>query len=185
LKIDDRIIKNRDMYIHRLISERLKRLTTAFPIVVVGGARQVGKSTLVEHLFADSAQIVVFDPVLDIENARRDPELFLNNRRPPLVLDEIQYAPEVVAAIKRRVDRSRTPGQYILTGSQQWGVLKSLAESLAGRSVFLDLDGFNLAEIAGASAAEPWLARWLRDPEEFAAAPPSRLMLKRPLYEQL
>lgn len=183
--ISDNIINYQDMYIHRLLSDRLKRLTTAFPVVVVSGARQVGKSTLVRHLFADSAQMVVFDPVLDIENARRDPELFLNNRRPPLVLDEIQYAPELVAAIKRRVDLSRTPGQYILTGSQQWGVLKSLAESLAGRAVFLDLEGFNLAETAGASVPEPWLARWLRNPEAFAAEPPSRLMLKRPLYEQL
>ena len=183
--INDIIIKYQVMYINRLISDRLKRLSTAFPVVVVSGARQVGKSTLVQHLFADSAQMVVFDPVLDIENARRDPELFLNNRRPPLVLDEIQYAPELVAAINRRVDRSRTPGQYILTGSQQWGVLKSLAESLAGRAVFLDLEGFNLAETVGASVPEPWLARWLRDPKGFAAAPPPRLMLKRPLYEQL
>ena len=173
------------MYVHRLISDRLKRLAAAFPVVVVSGARQVGKSTLVQHLFADSAQMVVFDPVVDIENARQDPELFLNNRRPPLVLDEIQYAPELVAAIKRHVDRSRTPGQYILTGSQQWGVLKSLAESLAGRAVFLDLEGFSLAETAGNSVTELWLARWLRDPQGFAAEPPSRLRLKRPLYEQL
>lgn len=173
------------MYVHRLISDRLNRLASAFPVVVVSGARQVGKSTLVQHLFGDSAQIVVFDPVVDIENARLDPELFLNNRQPPLVLDEIQYAPEVVSAIKRRVDRSRTPGQYILTGSQQWGVMKSLAESLAGRAVFLDLEGFNLAETVGDIVTEPWLARWLRDPREFAASPPSRLESKRPLYEQL
>jgi hypothetical protein len=117
----------------------------------------------------------VFDPVVDVENARRDPELFLDNHRTPLILDEIQYAPELVAAIKRRVDRNRIPGQYLLTGSQQWGVLRSLAESLAGRVVFLDLGGFCLAEIAGVMPSRPWLAAWLDGTAEFLKQPPRRL----------
>ncbi|MEA1921289.1 MAG: AAA family ATPase, partial [Pseudomonadota bacterium] len=58
----------------------------------------------------------------------------------------MQYAPELVSAIKRRVDQNRAPGRFILTGSQQWGVLNSISESLAGRAVFLDLEGFNLNE---------------------------------------
>jgi len=173
------------MYIERSITLRLLKLAEVFPVVVITGARQVGKSTLLQHLWGSRAEIVVFDPILDIENARQDPELFLNNHKLPLVLDEIQYAPELVASIKRRVDQDRRPGQFILTGSQQWGVLKSMAESLAGRAVFLDLEGFRLAEIAESSPTESWLARWLENPDAFLAAGPERLPLGKTLYEQL
>jgi predicted AAA+ superfamily ATPase len=172
------------MYLERHQTKRLNELFAAFPAVVVSGARQVGKSTLVNHIFAGKADIVVFDPVIDIENARRDPELFLNNHRTPLVLDEFQYAPELAAAIKRRIDRNRAPGQYILTGSQQWGVLKSISESLAGRAVFLDLESFSLAEICGFPGTR-WLESWLSDPEGLLAAGSERLEPKTPLWEQL
>ncbi len=173
------------MYLPRIITQRLKKLVDSFPAVVVSGARQVGKSTLLQHLYSDRAEIVVFDPVIDVENARQDPELFLDNHRTPLVLDEIQYAPELIASIKRRIDKDRRPGQYIMTGSQQWGVLSSIAESLAGRAVFLDLEGFCLAEIARSIAPRPWLASWLDDPRTFVDSPPPRLSLPQTLYEQL
>lgn len=173
------------MYIERILTKRLYRLTENFPIVVISGARQVGKSTLLSNTLGSKIPTVVFDPAIDIENARQDPDLFLNNRKPPLILDEIQYAPELVASIKRRIDRNRSPGQYILTGSQQWGVLKSMSESLAGRAVFLDLESFCLSEIAQQHQAEPWLADWLHDPESFLSVKRQRLSLRTPLYEQL
>lgn len=171
------------MYRDRLLTERFERLASSFPAVVVTGARQVGKSTLLQHLYGGRAEIVVFDPVVDVENARQDPDLFLANHRTPLVLDEIQYAPELVASIKRRIDQDRRPGQYLITGSQQWGVLSSIAESLAGRAVFLDLEGFCLAELAGSTAS--WLAAWLQAPRAFLDSQPRRLPLERNLYEQL
>ena len=134
-------------YKERLLTARLKRLVQTFPVVVISGARQVGKSTILNHAFAVNTDCVVLDPVIDVENVRQDPDLFLDNHpRSPLLLDEIQYAPELVAAIKRRVDRDRRPGQFVLTGSQQWEVMKSLAESLAGRAVFIEMNGFNLAD---------------------------------------
>ena len=173
------------MYVERLLSRQLLRLFETFPVVAVTGARQVGKSTLLQHLFGQKADCVVFDPVLDVENARRDPDLFLDNHRTPLIVDEIQYAPELVAAIKRRVDRHRAPGQYLLTGSQQWGVLRSLAESLAGRVVFLDLEGFCLAEIARTTPARSWLAAWMDSTSDFLKAPHPRLPSPVNLYEQL
>jgi len=173
------------VFVPRLASHRLQRLFEQFPAVVVVGARQVGKTTLLRHLFGATAEVVTFDPVSDVENARREPDLFLGNHRTPLVLDEIQFAPELVAALKRHIDRDRRPGQYLLTGSQQWEVLKRLAESLAGRAVFLELEGFALAEIAGRSTGKSWLERWLEDPDEFLAARPARLPATRPLYERL
>ena len=171
------------MYRQRLLTRRLRELATAFPVVVVSGARQVGKSTLLRHLYADRADIVVFDPVVDVGNARQDPELFLANNRPPLVLDEVQYAPELIASLKREVDKDRSPGQYILSGSQQWSVLTSVSESLAGRAAFLDLEGFSLAEAAGSEGS--WLAGWIADPARFLASPPSRLQDTRTFYESL
>lgn len=153
------------MYRNRLLSIRLARLTENFPVVVVSGARQVGKTTLLKHLFPQH-DYVVFDASLDLEGARRDPDLFLLNHPSPLILDEIQYAPELVSAIKRFVDRSPARvSQFILTGSQQWQVLKTLSESLAGRAAFLDLQGFSLQELSDADSC--WLTGWLESPEQF------------------
>lgn len=171
-------------YKHRILADRLVRLLDHFPIVVISGARQVGKSTLLAHELADWDR-VVFDPAIDVGNARADPDLFLDNHPAPLILDEIQYAPELVAALKRRVDRTRASGQFVLTGSQQWSVLQSASESLAGRAVFLDLEGFSLREIAEHTGATAWLERYLTDPHAFVASPTERLDLPRPTFAQL
>ncbi len=171
------------MYRERLVTQRLLNLADVFPAVIVAGARQVGKSTLLQHVYGDVADIVVFDPVVDVENARQDPDLFLDNHTTPLVLDEIQHAPELVAALKRRIDQDRRPGKYILSGSQQWSVLTSVSESLAGRVGFIDLEGFCLAESAGSQRS--WLAAWISDPSDFLASGPTRLPESRTLYEQL
>ncbi len=172
------------IYKPRILAGKFQHMIEAFAVVAVSGARQVGKSTLLKHELP-KWDAVVFDPVLDVGGARKDPELFLDNHPPPLILDEIQYAPELVGAIKRRVDRDKRPGMYVLTGSQQWSVLKALGESLAGRVVFLDLEGFCLSEIAAASAGEHWLKRYLDDPAAFVASPTERLPPSRTVHEQL
>jgi len=187
-------------YKARALAAKLHRLLGRFAVVVVCGARQVGKSTLLRHELP-GWDAVEFDPAVDVGNARRDPDLFLDNHPAPLILDEIQYAPELIAAIKRRVDRGaptagagpkaarrtagRRPGQYVLTGSQQWSVLKSASESLAGRAAFLDLEGFCLAEIAQAVPRAHWLQRYLDAPEKFVASQPGRLAAGRTVYEHL
>ena len=171
-------------YKQRIITPRLDRLVANFPVVIVSGARQVGKSTLLKHQFPNW-DMVVFDPIIDVGNARSDPELFLDNHPTPLILDEVQYCPEVVSCIKRRVDQNKKPGLYILTGSQQWSVLKSISESLAGRAVFLDLEGFSITEISGADGRSSWLERYLDDPDKFIASDHPRLNLDKPLYNLL
>lgn len=164
LQNDDVNIIMSGMYRPRLASDRLQQLTRSFPVVVVSGARQVGKTTLLQHVFP-THDYVVFDASLDQEGARREPDLFLRNHPPPVILDEIQYAREVISALKRHVDRAGgAPGQFLLTGSQQWQVLQSLAESLAGRVAFLDLQGFSLQELAGRRSC--WLQRLLDEPED-------------------
>lgn len=173
------------MYVLRHLTSRLEALAATFPVVVVSGARQVGKSTLLQHVFGQRAGTVVFDPAMDVGNARADPDLFLDNHPAPMILDEIQYAPELVAALKRRVDRDRRPGSYILTGSQQWHVIRSLAESLAGRAVFLDLEGFSLGEMARSAHDSAWLPAWMEDPEGFPASGRGRLALPWGPYETI
>jgi predicted AAA+ superfamily ATPase len=171
-------------YKRRTLAGRLKQLLEQFAVVIISGARQVGKSTLVNRELPGWSA-VVFDPVTDVGGARADADLFLQNNEPPLVLDEIQFAPELVPAIKRRVDREDRSGLYVLTGSQQWAVLKSAGESLAGRAAFLDLEGFSLREIAESVGDESWLERYLLDPQAMVADPSKRLVLRRGLYERL
>ena len=171
-------------YKERMVSEKLLGMVKYFPIVVVSGARQVGKSTLLKKLFPNW-EIVVFDPVMDISNARQDPELFLDNHPAPLILDEIQYAPELIPALKRRIDQNKEPGQYVLTGSQQWSVMKSISESLAGRAVFQDVEGFSLAEENEEMLSGLWLERYLNSPDEFVESSHSRMNVSHTLYEFL
>jgi len=172
------------MYKQRLITERLKKLASTFPVVVITGARQSGKSTLLSHVFPET-EAIVFDPSIDIAGARRDPDMFLDNHPSPVILDEIQYAPEVVAAVKRRVDKNRKPGLYILTGSQQWSVMRSISESLAGRAVFLQLEGFTISEIYQETGGESWLERWLAGAVMEFQTSSKRTPTTRTLYEQL
>lgn len=175
---------NKYPYVKRAITARIKKLFNTFSAVVVSGARQVGKSTMLDHVFAGLPHIV-FDPIQDIQNARQEPDLFLDNNPPPIILDEIQYAPELIPAIKRRIDHLQKPSLYLLTGSQQWGVLKNISESLAGRAALLDLEGFSLAEIAEVASEKTWLSLWLEDTQHFIHHNPSRLALPTSLIEQL
>jgi hypothetical protein len=173
------------MYQERHAAIRLKRLIGGFPVVVVSGARQVGKTTLLRKELA-GWNYVVFDPVQDVAGARADPDLFLQTHSTPLVLDEIQYAPELVASIKRRIDEQPDRmGQFVLTGSQQWHVLKHMSESLAGRVAFLDLEGFSLAEQSGEADGPVWLQDWLNHPDDFTRHAHRRLKLQRSVLEVL
>ena len=150
-------------YRHRQAEKKLLQLKSFFKVVLITGARQVGKSTLLAHLLPE-VKAIVMDPVQDLYGARQDPDLFLDNFPPPLILDEIQYAPELLPALKRRVDRVDTPGQYFLTGSQNLGALRSVAESMAGRVGILQLDGMTACEWVGLGEQDGWLAAYLSAP---------------------
>ena len=175
------------MYLERNITEKLKKITKIFPIIILAGARQVGKSTLLQKIFPNY-DYVVFDPIIDIENARTDPELFLKNHKTPLILDEIQCVPELIPVLKRTIDKNKKPNQFILTGSQQWEVLKNISESLAGRAVFLNLHNFSLHEISQKKYNKIfWLQDWLENPKEFFKNKKKQKTIKtnKFLFEQL
>lgn len=135
-------------YRKRIIEEKILKIYKQFQSVIVNGARQTGKSTLLDHLFGNELKRIVFDPVIDIGNARQSPELFLSLNPPPVILDEIQYVPELIPVIKRMVDEKRgTNGLFLITGSQQFSVIKAISESLAGRAAVIELPQMSCREI--------------------------------------
>ncbi len=132
-----------------------REASAQFPVLLLTGPRQVGKTTLLRHLSDVNRRYVTLDDLAARDLARRDPELFLQKYRPPVLIDEIQYAPEVLTAIKLDVDRKRRPGAFWLTGSQQFAVMKGITETLAGRVAILTLLGFTQREADGRPAALP------------------------------
>jgi len=153
-------------YLPRHIEAQLLESAKYFKAILLLGARQVGKSTLLTHLFPHT-KAVVFDPIQDIFNARQDPDFFLNTFSPPLILDEIQFVPELLTALKRRMDLSEAKGQYFLTGSQNFSMLRTVAESMAGRVAIFHLDNFTPQEILGKGREEGWIPQYLREPDLF------------------
>lgn len=142
------------MYIHRIMESKLNYLSEHFPVVIVCGARQVGKTTLLNQLKEKSAkeknrqiQYVTLDYPRIRNLAKEDPELFLQQYQAPLIIDEIQYAPELLSYIKIYVDRSGQNGLYYLTGSQMFHMMRNVSESLAGRVGILSMYSLSRAEI--------------------------------------
>jgi len=135
------------MYIKRYIEDTILELHRTFKIIYLAGPRQVGKTTVLQHLGAQTgAQTVSLDDLRLRDLALKDPELFLDSYETPLIIDEVQYAPQLFPALKRRVDARAAKGQYWLTGSQQFSSLRHIQESLAGRVAILTLLGFSSAE---------------------------------------
>ncbi len=135
------------MQYKRDISNKITRIATQFPVIVLTGARQVGKTTLLRSLFPTHSYVSLDLPSA-AESAENEPREFLKRYPPPLVVDEVQYAPKLLRALKIVVDERRHEmGKYILTGSQKFPLMKEVAESLAGRAAILELEGLNLHEV--------------------------------------
>ena len=143
------------MYIHRTLERAFLSASDHFPVMLVNGARQVGKTTLLRHLCGEERTYVTLDDPLVLELARRDPSLFLQRYPGQVLIDEIQYAPGLLPLIKMAVDEDRRPGRFWLTGSQHFHLMKSASESLAGRVGILELLGLSRREQDGAGADLP------------------------------
>jgi predicted AAA+ superfamily ATPase len=151
-------------YYRRHGEKILKKMALTFSAALVTGARQVGKSTLLQHIFPD-AKVIFFDPYFDEFGARKDPDLFLDMFKPPLILDEIQYVPELMSAIKRRLERKKDYGQYLMSGSQNLAVLKTVSESMAGRVAILHLEAMSFQELYGNASGKGWLNSYIEKPD--------------------
>lgn len=171
-------------FLARHLGERILSASKHFKVLLLLGARQTGKSTLLRHLFP-KVKMIVFDPIQDLYQARKDPDQFLDLFPPPLILDEVQFVPELLSAIKRRVDQQEEMGRYYLTGSQNFSVLREVAESMAGRVAVLHLDPFTPLEIANLGSSKGWLYRYLQEPERFIKTSHSVIPDMPPLSEFL
>ena len=146
------------VYIKRTIEKTIKKMTNEFPVIVISGARQVGKSTMLQMIKDDNMNYVTLDD-LDARNlALSDPKYFLEQYSYPLLIDEIQYAPNLLLYIKMIVDEEKfkslknnteLKSLFWLTGSQQFKVMKDVSESLAGRAGVLSLYSLSNTEING------------------------------------
>ncbi|MCB1159871.1 MAG: ATP-binding protein [Leptospiraceae bacterium] len=150
------------MEVDRLLKDKIQEIFSNFPILALIGARQVGKSTLIRQVFGDKLKTVVLDPIEDIGGARKDPDFFLQNHPPPLFLDEIQYVPELLPAIKRKVDKEKKKGMYILSGSQNFLLMKNISESLAGRVYIQELYSLCGKEEDQITNSPSFLSEWLQ-----------------------
>ena len=121
--------------IRRYLQNQVLHSLKHFPVVLLTGARQVGKSTLAQELIGSSwkSTYVTLDDRTFLDAALIDPDGFINSTPTPVVIDEVQKAPDLMRAIKRKVDQDRKPGQYLLTGSANIMTLAIVSESLAGR----------------------------------------------------
>lgn len=130
----------------RQMQPLLHTLIQQFPAILLTGPRQVGKSTLLQQ-FESTHRYVTFDDPMLLNQAKSDPTLFMLNHNGNLILDEVQYVPELFSSLKLAIDRQKINGLFLLSGSQAFELMKNVTESLAGRIAVLKLQGFSLREI--------------------------------------
>ena len=134
------------MYFHRAIENALLCASEQFPALLLTGPRQAGKTTLLRHLCGNDRRYVTLDDMTLRELACNDPVLFLQQYHPPVLIDEIQYAPMLLPYIKMAIDEGSAKGTFWLTGSQHFNLMKGITESLAGRVAIVNLLGFSRRE---------------------------------------
>ena len=171
------------MYVTRTLEKPFLEASARFPVMLVTGARQVGKTTFLKQLRESGRSYVTLDDPRVLELARGDPALFMQRFPGPVLIDEIQYAPGLLPYIKMAVDQARVPGQFWLTGSQQFHLMRDVSESLAGRIGIVRLLGLSRREQDGADVD---LGPFLPTPEALAPRLDDAPTLLLPeLYERI
>ena len=136
-------------YKTRTLSQYIKRMSGKFKVLLINGPRQIGKTTLLKNCADENRKYVSLDNPQDLMMAKTDPKGFLDTYAPPCIIDEIQYAPELFPYIKMIADNKDKHGLIWMTGSQQYNLMQSVTESLAGRVVIIDMLGFSIYEREG------------------------------------
>jgi len=137
------------MWIARHSEKLLHRMARQFPAVLVTGARQAGKTSILRHLYPQASYLTL-DLPSNAEAAQTAPEQLLEQYAEPVIIDEIQYAPSLLRHLKFRIEQDRSPGRYFLTGSQVFALMEGVSESLAGRCGVLNLHTLSRAELLDA-----------------------------------
>ncbi len=144
------------MYIHRHAEKTVRDIAKMFGAVLVTGPRQVGKTTLLKRITRDFAYVTLDDPIM-LQSAQEEAGTFFKNTPPPIFVDEIQYAPNLFPYIKMMIDSEHKKGQFYMSGSQRFLMMKDVTESLAGRLGLIELPGLSLREINGVAFDEPFI----------------------------
>jgi predicted AAA+ superfamily ATPase len=134
-------------YVPRALTQTVRRAMATFPAVLITGARQTGKTTLLRTEFGDTHHYLSLERPDIRARALADPVAFLQEAGIPLILDEIQYVPELLHYIKEDIDADRTPGRWLLTGSQNFALMQGVTQTLSGRIAILTLDPLSTAEV--------------------------------------
>lgn len=145
-------------YINRAMEATFKRMAQEFSVILLTGPRQVGKTTMLKRLAEAEGvnrEYVTLDDITEREMAKNDPKLFLQLHKPPVFIDEVQYAPELFPYIKIYVDEHQQAGDFWLTGSQIFKLMDGVQESLAGRVCLLHMSPLSQAEACGCTS-EPF-----------------------------
>lgn len=143
-------------YIKRDLEEKIIALSKEYSCLLVTGPRQVGKTTVLRHLTASDRSYVTLDDLEERHMAKNDPALFLQVHDLPILIDEVQYAPELFSYIKIAIDNGAAPGSFWLTGSQAFRMMELAQESLAGRVAILHMPSLSQHEIHGSGANVPF-----------------------------
>jgi predicted AAA+ superfamily ATPase len=146
----------------RMLARVILRAVRSFPATVVTGPRQSGKTTLLRMLFSKTHKFVTLEDPDVRMRAKEDPLGFLEENEPPVIIDEIQYAPELLSYIKTRIDENRKPGRWLFTGSQNFISMQGVSQSLAGRTAVLSLLPFSFSERIGQGNEARDVAGWIR-----------------------
>jgi len=160
------MLRGKKMNKYRHLAKKIEQLSRYSKVIFLTGAQSVGKGALLSMLFS-FASMITFQPDKDVLGARREPELFLQDNPPPLILDEIQFVPNLLSSIKVKVDQSDTCPQYFMTGSQNLAMLKAAVETMAGRVSILHLNPMTLYEQLDVANERTWLEVYLADPSTF------------------
>lgn len=144
------------MYFRRHIEPVVARISKRKPVLVLTGARQVGKSTMLKEVYSNINYVALNRPLVR-ESAKENPSLFFEVNKPPVVVDEIQKAAELFDYIKDIVDENKMKGQFYLTGSQSIKLMKNVSDSLAGRAGVIKMLGLSIRELEGVEYREPFL----------------------------
>ena len=143
-------------YINRDLEEKIKSASKEYACILITGARQVGKSTVLKRLMDDNREEVLLDDIEERKLASKDPALFLQMHSLPILIDEVQYAPELFSYIKMAIDKGAAPGSFWLTGSQPFKLMELAQESLAGRIAIIHMPSLSQHEIYGHDKTEPF-----------------------------
>ena len=143
-------------YIKRDMEDKIIALSKEYACILMTGPRQVGKTTVLRQLMDDKREYVTLDDLEERGLAKRDPAMFLQLHSTPIMIDEVQYAPELFSYIKMEIDKGAAPGTYWLTGSQAFKLMELAQETLAGRVAVLHMSSLSQHEIYGSGRCTPF-----------------------------